>query len=114
MVPNQITMISNYALVAQLGWRNTFAGDHRAARRCRVRDLPHAQPLRLRCRGEIVEAAEMDSAGPLRLLWRVVLPMSWPTLIAFTLITLRQRVEPVPLATADGGRPERLHRSRSD
>ena len=26
MVPNQITIISNYALVANLGWRNTFQG----------------------------------------------------------------------------------------
>ncbi len=26
MVPNQVTVISNYALVAQLGWRNTFTG----------------------------------------------------------------------------------------
>jgi len=26
MVPNQITVISNYALIAQLGWRNTFQG----------------------------------------------------------------------------------------
>lgn len=37
---------------------------------------------------EIIEAAEMDAAGPLRMLWRVVLPMSWPTLVAFTLITI--------------------------
>jgi sn-glycerol 3-phosphate transport system permease protein len=26
MVPNQITVISNYALIAQMGWRNTFQG----------------------------------------------------------------------------------------
>lgn len=26
MVPNQITIISNFALVAQLGWKNTFQG----------------------------------------------------------------------------------------
>ena len=48
MVPSQITIISNYALVAELGWRNTFQGK----------------------------------------LFRVVLPMSWPTLIAFILITV--------------------------
>jgi sn-glycerol 3-phosphate transport system permease protein len=87
MVPNQITVISNYALVAQLGWRNTFAGIivplagvafGTFLMRNHFLSLPQ----------EIIEAAEMDAAGPLKMLWRVVLPMSWPTLIAFTLITI--------------------------
>lgn len=87
MVPNQITVISNYALVAQLGWRNTFAGIiiplagvafGAFLMRNHFMSLPK----------EIIEAAEMDGAGPWRMLWKVVLPMSWPTLIAFTLITI--------------------------
>lgn len=87
MVPNQVTVISNYALVAQLGWRNTFAGIivplagvafGTFLMRNHFLSLPK----------EIVEAAEMDATGPLKMLWRVVLPMSWPTLIAFTLITI--------------------------
>jgi sn-glycerol 3-phosphate transport system permease protein len=87
LVPNQITMISNYALVANLGWRNTFTGIivplagvafGTFLMRNHFLSLPR----------EIIEAAEMDAAGPLRMLWRVVLPMSWPTLIAFTLITI--------------------------
>ncbi|MGY2084184.1 carbohydrate ABC transporter permease [Blastococcus sp. SYSU DS0539] len=87
MVPNQITVISNYALVAELGWRNSFTGIivplagvafGTFLMRNHFLSLP----------AEILEAAEMDAAGPLRMLWRVVLPMSWPTLIAFTLITI--------------------------
>ena len=87
MVPNQVTVISNYALVAELGWRNTFTGIivplagvafGTFLMRNHFMSLPR----------EIIEAAEMDATGPLRMLWRVVLPMSWPTLIAFTLITL--------------------------
>ena len=87
MVPNQITVISNYALVSQLGWRNTFTGMivplagvafGTFLMRNHFLSLP----------SEIIEAAEMDAAGPLKMLWRVVLPMSWPTLIAFTLITI--------------------------
>ena len=87
MVPNQITVISNYALVAQLGWRNSFTGIivplagvafGAFLMRNHFLSLPR----------EIIEAAEMDAAGPLRMLWKVVLPMSWPTLIAFTLITI--------------------------
>jgi sn-glycerol 3-phosphate transport system permease protein len=38
--------------------------------------------------GEIVEAARLDGTGPMKLLWRIVMPMSWPTLAAFSLITV--------------------------
>ncbi len=87
MVPNQITVISNYALVAQLGWRNTYQGIiiplagvafGTFLMRNQFLSLPE----------EIIEAGKMDGAGPLKLLWRVVLPMSWPTLVAFSLITI--------------------------
>lgn len=87
MVPNQITVISNYALAADLGWRNTYAGiiiplagvafgtfllrNHFAS-------LPR----------EIIESARLDGTGPFRLLFRILLPMSWPTVVAFTLITI--------------------------
>ena len=87
MVPNQITVISNYALVAQLGWRNSFTGiivplAGVAFGTFLMRNHFVSLPT------EIIEAAEMDAAGPLKMLWKVVLPMSWPTLIAFTLITI--------------------------
>lgn len=87
MVPNQVTVISNYAVVSQLGWRNTFIGlivplagvaFGTFLMRNHFMSLPK----------EIIEAAEMDAAGPFTMLWRVVLPMSWPTLVAFTLITI--------------------------
>ncbi len=87
LIPNQITVISNYALVSQLGLRNTFAGvivplAGVAFGTFLMRNHFVSLPK------EILEAAEMDGAGPLRMLWRVVLPMSWPTLIAFALITI--------------------------
>lgn len=87
MVPNQVTVISNYALVSELGWRNTFAGimvplAGVAFGTFLLRNHFVSLPT------EIVEAAEMDAAGPLKMLWRVILPMSWPTVMAFTLITI--------------------------
>jgi sn-glycerol 3-phosphate transport system permease protein len=87
MVPNQVTVISNYALVAELGWRNTFTGiivplAGVAFGTFLMRNHFLSLPT------EIIEAAEMDATGPFKMLWRVVLPMSWPTLIAFTLITI--------------------------
>ncbi len=87
MVPNQITVISNYALVAQLGWRNTYQGIIIPLAGVAFGTfLMRNQFLNLP--GEIIEAARLDGAGPMKLLWRVVMPMSWPTLVAFSLITV--------------------------
>ena len=87
MVPNQITIISNYSLVANLGWRNTFQGIivplAGVAFGCfLMRNHFLSLPK------EIIEAARMDGTGFLRTLFRVVLPLSWPTVVAFTLITI--------------------------
>lgn len=87
MVPNQITVISNYAFVAQLGWINTFQGiiiplAGVAFGTFLMRNHFLTLPF------EIIEAARMDGCGHLKLLIRVVLPMSWPTLVAFALITV--------------------------
>lgn len=87
MVPNQITIISNYALAASLGWRDTWKGViiplAGVAFGCFLM-RNHFQSLPV----EIMEAAEMDGAGFFTKLFRVVLPMSWPTLSAFILITV--------------------------
>ena len=87
MVPNQITVISNYAFIAQLGWINTFQGiiiplAGVAFGTFLMRNHFLTLPF------EIIEAARMDGCGHLKLLFRVVLPMSWPTLVAFALITV--------------------------
>ncbi|MBK8469154.1 MAG: carbohydrate ABC transporter permease [Candidatus Phosphoribacter sp.] len=87
MVPNQITVISNYALVSQLGWRNTYQGIVIPLAGVAFGTfLMRNQFLSLPT--EIIEAARLDGAGPMKLLWRVVMPMSWPTLVAFSLITV--------------------------
>lgn len=87
MVPNQITIISNYALIANLGWRNTFIGiivplSGVAFGTFLMRNHFLSLPK------EIMEAAEMDGSSFFRTLFKVVLPMSWPTVVAFTLITI--------------------------
>lgn len=86
MVPSEITLISNYALVNSLGLRNTFTGIvlplagvafGTFLMRNHFLSLPR----------ELVEAARMDGAGPIRLLTHVLLPISLPTLVAFIAIT---------------------------
>lgn len=87
MVPSEITVISNYALASQLGWRDTYTGIivplagiafGTFLMRNHFMSIPH----------EIIEAARMDGAGPFRLLFQVLLPISLPTLVAFSMITV--------------------------
>lgn len=87
MVPSEITVISNYALVNSLNWRNTFVGiivplAGVAFGTFLMRNHFLSLPF------ELVEAARMDGAGPIRLLTKVLLPVSWPTLSAFAVITI--------------------------
>ncbi|MFC9994415.1 carbohydrate ABC transporter permease [Nocardia sp. NPDC127526] len=87
MVPNQITVISNYALIAQLGWRNTLQGI--IVPLCGVAFGTFLMRNHfLSLPSEVIEAARMDGAGWWRLLTRVVLPMSGPTMVAFAVVTL--------------------------
>ena len=87
MVPNQITLISNYVMISDWGWRNTFPGiiiplSGVAFGTFLMRNHFLSLP------SEVIEAARMDNAGPLRLLFRVVLPMSGPTMVAFGVIAV--------------------------
>lgn len=87
MVPNQITLISNYVMISDWGWRNTFPGiiiplSGVAFGTFLMRNHFLSLPK------EVIEAARMDNAGPLRLLFRVVLPMSGPTMVAFGVIAV--------------------------
>ncbi|MBF6176103.1 carbohydrate ABC transporter permease [Nocardia blacklockiae] len=87
LVPNQVTVISNYALIDQLGWRNTFQGI--IVPLCGVAFgtfLMRNHFLSLPT--EVIEAARLDGAGRWRLLTRVVLPMSGPAMAAFAVVTL--------------------------
>lgn len=87
MVPSEITVISNYALVNSLGWRNTFPGIILPLAGVAFGTFLMRNHF-LSLPPELVEAARMDGAGPVRLLTRVLLPISLPTLVAFSVITL--------------------------
>ena len=67
MVPNQITVISNYALVAEWGWRNTFQGIIVPLAGVAFGTFLMRNHF-LSIPSEIVEAARMDGAGHWRLL----------------------------------------------
>ncbi|MEC9434435.1 MAG: carbohydrate ABC transporter permease [Pseudomonadota bacterium] len=85
MIPHLLTMIPVYILMARLGWFDTWAA-------LIVPNL--AMPfavflLRQHMRAfprDLLDAAEMDGAGPWRALWKVVVPNLAPALAALTII----------------------------
>ena len=88
MLPSQVTFIPLYVVYSRLGWVGTF--------------LPLILPsffgspfliflLRqffLGIPSELCDAARIDGANDLRILTRIVVPLSWPALITVALFTL--------------------------
>ena len=88
MIPYQAILIPEYLIVRELNWINTFAalivpGSFSAFALFLLRQAFLQIPI------ELEEAAEIDGANPLRILWHVTLPLSIPSLAAFAVITVQ-------------------------
>ena len=87
MVPQQVTLIPNYTLIAQLGWLNTYQGlivPGLASAFGTFLFRQHFRTLPL----AVLEAATLDGAGHWRRLWLFVVPLSAPTVSAVALVSV--------------------------
>ena len=87
MIPGELFTITNYATVTQLGWMNTFT----------VLIVPflvsvfYIYLLRqnfLQIPNELYLAAKVDGTSDLKYLWKVMVPLSLPTLISITILKM--------------------------
>ena len=87
MIPGELFTITNYATVSQLGWTNTF----------KVLIVPflvsvfYIYLLRqnfLQIPNELYLAAKVDGTSDLKYLWKVMIPLSLPTLISITILKM--------------------------
>jgi multiple sugar transport system permease protein len=86
MIPQQVTVVPLFLMMRSLGWIDTFA----------ALILPSAfhalgvfllRQFFLTIPRELEEAAVMDGAGRLRILWQLMLPLSRPALATLALFT---------------------------
>ena len=87
LVPSQVTLLPNYLTVARLGWINTYQGIVLPGASIAFGTFLFRQHFRTLSR-EILDAAVIDGCGHLRLLWQVIVPLSQPVIVTFTLISL--------------------------
>ncbi|MBQ9468707.1 MAG: carbohydrate ABC transporter permease [Clostridia bacterium] len=87
MIPGELFTITNYATVSQLGWKSTYT----------VLIVPflvsvfYIYLLRqnfLQVPNELYLAAKVDGTKDLKYLWKVMIPLSLPTLISITILKM--------------------------
>ena len=87
MIPGELFTITNYATVTQFGWTNTFT----------VLIVPflvsvfYIYLLRqnfMQIPNELYLAAKVDGTSDLKYLWKVMVPLSLPTLISITILKM--------------------------
>lgn len=87
MIPGELFTITNYSTVTQLGWMSTY----------RVLIIPflvsvfYIYLLRqnfMQIPNELYLAAKVDGTSDLKYLWKVMVPLSLPTLISITILKM--------------------------
>ena len=87
MVPGVVTFIPNFILIKDLGWLNTMAG--MVAPFCLMSGFGifFLRQFFLSIPRDLEEAAILEGASPLRVFWRIVLPLSTAPLATLAMLT---------------------------
>jgi sn-glycerol 3-phosphate transport system permease protein len=86
MIPSQVTFLPNFLLMRNLGWLDTFA----------ALIVPYAssgfgiflmRQAFLQISKDLVNAAKLDGANHLQIIWHVMAPIARPTIVTFALFS---------------------------
>jgi multiple sugar transport system permease protein len=86
MLPTSATYLSGYLILAKLGLLDSYTGLI-VSNSVSIFGIFLLRQVFLQVPKELVEAAKIDGAGHLRILWKVMLPLSRSTLIVMSLLT---------------------------
>jgi multiple sugar transport system permease protein len=84
-LPGAVTLIPTYTVFVKLGWVGTWLPLIVPAFFANAYDVFLLRQFFLTIPREMDEAAMIDGAGPLRILLSIILPQSWPVLMAVTI-----------------------------
>ena len=87
MIPNELVIITNYVSIVHLDWRNTFVGLILPS----ILSVFYIYLLRqnfLQVSDDIYFAAKIDGTSDLKYLFKVLLPLSKPTIFTITILKL--------------------------
>lgn len=87
MLPGILTLLPNFVLMKELSLTNTFAGLLLPGALFSAFHIFFLRQFMLGLSSEIEEAALIDGAGPLRILFRITLPMSRGPLTTLSILT---------------------------
>ena len=85
MLPVPVRLVSTYEVIGQLGWLNTYQGLTVPLMASATATFLFRQ-FYMTIPNEMVEAAQLDGAGPLRFLWSFLLPLSKANIAALFVI----------------------------
>jgi multiple sugar transport system permease protein len=89
MLPIEVTLVPTFLIVHQFDWINTCQGIAApflvdAFGIFLIRQSMISIPV------DYIEAARMDGAGELRILWRIIVPQCWPAIAVLTIFSFRE------------------------
>jgi sn-glycerol 3-phosphate transport system permease protein len=85
MLPVPVRLMSTYEVIGTLGWLNSYPGLTVPLMASATATFLFRQ-FYLTIPNEMAEAAQLDGAGPLRFLWRFLLPLSWANIAALFVV----------------------------
>ncbi len=84
-LPGTVTIVPTYTFFSRIGWVGSWLPLIVPAFFANPYDTFLLRQYFMTLPRELDESAMLDGAGPLRILWNVILPQSWPAVVAVTI-----------------------------